>query len=511
MSGVEIAGDHLNAERFLYEHGEDVRYVPEMTRWLVWNGNYWGDDRLEDALELARATIDGLRTWVGDAGNETVFKRRARHYEWSTSASRREGMLAVARTTRSVAVRVDDLDRDTHLLACKNGTVDLRDGSLGKPDRGHLITRGVNLDYSAHATSEAWSFFLKTIFAGDDELIAYVQRLAGYIATGETSEHLLPIFWGTGANGKSTFIAALQSVLGEHAMTAPEGLLVEGKHEQHPSRLATLRGRRLVVSSELEQRAVLAESLVKSITGGDRISARHMYGSWFEYEPSHTLVLVTNHMPRVRGTDEAIWRRLRLVPFTVTIPPEDRIPDYGSVLGDLHGDAILAWFVQGAVGYYRYGLADSQQVQQATAAYRGREDVFRQWLDEATVEIRGRSKVRELQGSWREWAKAAGASIGRNQDFVEWLESRGFDIDRGRTSYVRGVGLLSDQRPDQQECTTEHHSPQTFQHRGIGESYGGVVPRGAQTFPAGTVREIEPPIHDDDLPRLFSDEMDEER
>ncbi len=158
-----------------------------------------------------------------------------------------------------------------------------------------------------------------------------------------------------------------------------------------------LRGRRLVVSLELGRRAVLAEGLIKAITGGDRISARYLFGQRFDFEPTHTFVIVTNHLPRVHGTDEAIWRRLRVVPFTVTIPPADRIPDFGKLLAELHGQAILAWLVDGAVDYYRNGLREAEQVRQATFDYRQSEDVFAQFLAECTVEIIGRTAVKALR------------------------------------------------------------------------------------------------------------------
>jgi putative DNA primase/helicase len=441
---IAVAGDHLNADRFLAEHGDRVRYSPELGRWLVWNGAWWQEDRLEAVHDLAGQTIDRLRSWVGEARTDAEFKRRTKHYNESTRSGRRDGMLAMARCRRSVVVSVAQLDRHRHLLACRNGTVDLRTGELLEADPAHLITRGVAVDHVPDTTSTEWSDFLNTIFNNNTEMIDYARRLMGYSITGEVGEHLLPIFNGTGANGKTQFITAIMAPLAEHAAMAPEGLLVEAKHEQHPERLATLRGKRLIVSSELEHRAVLAESLVKSITGGDRISARHLYGQRFDFEPSHTVVLVTNHAPKVHGTDEAIWRRLRMVPFTVTIPAGDRIPDYGRILAEQHGEAIVAWLVAGAVEWYRDGLGEAEPVRQATFDYRKREDVFQHYLEECTITISGRTKVKDLQAVWREWAKASGVSVGRNQDFADWLEAHGIELETYQGArFARGLGILS--------------------------------------------------------------------
>jgi putative DNA primase/helicase len=476
---VDVAGDHLNASRFLAEHGADVRYSPEIGRWLVWNGAWWDEDRIERIGALANATIDGLRSWVGEAPNREDFTRRSKHYAESARAGRREGMLAVARP--DVAVVVEQLDTSPYLLACRNGTVDLRSGELLQADRDHLITRGVPIDYDPDARSELWDGFLSTTFGGDSELTGDVQRLAGYCATGDVGEHVVPILNGTGANGKTTLTRAVSGVLGEHACTAPEGLLVETRHEQHPERLAVLRGRRLVVSSELEARSVLAEGLVKYLSGGDIVTARELYGRRFEFEPTHKFVIVTNHLPRVRGTDEAIWRRLRVVPFAVTIAPEDRIEGLADILVKLHGQAILQWLVDGAVAYYQHGLTEGQAMHDATLAYRQREDVFAQFLDECVVEIPGRSRVGDLLSRWRDWCHANGVSPGRSQDFTRSLEAHDVEIETGRTSYARGIGLVTLSRSDQDGCSPQHPSPGTFPIPTRRESYGREVSRGAET------------------------------
>jgi putative DNA primase/helicase len=500
---IDLAGDHLNAERFLSEYGHKVKWSPEMGQWFVWNGAWWEQDSLELAQELAKETIDGLRSWVGEAKSESEFKQRSRHYEASTRSGRRDGLLAIARTDRSIVVAVARLDRDPHLLACRNGTVNLRTGELLPADPAQLITRGVDVDYVPDARSEMWQQFLETVFDHNVETIHYVQVLMGYAITGEVGEHLLPDLYGTGANGKSTLVTAIIGVLREHAAIAPEGLLVEQKHEQHPERLAMLRGRRLVVSLELERRATLAEGLVKSITGGDRISARFLYGQRFDFEPTHTVVLVTNHMPRVRGTDEAIWRRLRVVPFTVTIPPADRIQDFGKLLAELHGEAILAWLVAGAVDYYRNGLREVEQVRQATFDYRQREDVFAQFLAECTIQTTSSTKVKALRAAWIGWAKAVATPIGRDQDFTEQLEAHGIELTSYQGSrFALRIGLLDKSPGSGDPVTPRDPSAGNSQLTHTYEKVCG----GGLTRPHETSETAGQPLFTDDFVASFGDD-----
>ena len=497
---IDRAGDALNAERFLDEHGDGVRYAPEMSRWFVWNDSWWTEDRLELVQEKAKETIDGLRAWVGEARSPEEFKRRAKHYADSTRSGRRDGLLTTARTDRAIAVSVAQLDRHPHLLACRNGTINLRTGELKPADPAHLITRGVDLDYDPDAFSETWQGFLETIMDGNTEMIAYLQSLSGYAITGEVGEHLLPDFYGTGANGKSTFVTAVTGVVGEHAAIAPEGLLIEQKHEQHPERLAMLRGRRLVVSLELEAKSTLAEGLVKQLTGGDRISARYLYGQRFDFEPTHTVVLVTNHLPKVRGTDEAIWRRLRVVPFTVTIPANDRIPGFGTLLAEVHGQAILSWLVQGAGRYYREGLVEAEQVRRASFDYRQREDVLAQFLAQCTLEIAGRTKVKALRLAWVDWAKSNGVPVGRDQDFTQQLEAHGLELESYQGArFACRVGLLVKNPGHDDLVTPRDPSAGNSSHPPTREEVGG---RGLTRPHEADETAVQPPFADDELEQL---------
>lgn len=443
VSAVDKAGDYLNAERFLAANGSRVRRVPELGRWYVWTGAWWREDRLDQVSQMAAETIESLRTWAAQAANPDEFRRRSRHYEASAKAGRRDALLAIAGTDPGVVVGVEQLDSKPMLLACRNGTVDLATGTIRPANPDELLTRGINTCYDPEARSELWERFLSATFDEDAELIGYVQRLLGYCLTGVVHEHVLPVLSGVGANGKSTLIGVVQDLLGEHAITAPEGLIIRRDHEPHPERLAVLRGRRLVVSAELEHRAVLAESVVKMLTGGDSLSAREMYGRRFNFAPSHKVVLVTNHRPRVHGTDHAIWRRVRVVPFERVVPHQEQDPALRRRLVDDHGAAVLAWLVRGAVEWHRDGLGEASAVKAATDSYRAAEDTFGSWLAESTVEVpTARTKVGDLWDSWHRWCEQAGERPGRKQDFALAVEGRGFESESYQNAKtIHGLGL----------------------------------------------------------------------
>jgi putative DNA primase/helicase len=440
-----IAGDHLNAQRFLAEHGADLLHSPELGRWYIWNGAWWEEDRLGQVLVRASETIDHLRLWVLQADGMEDFKKRTRHYEASARAGRREALLSIVGVDPSVAVGVEQLDSHPHLLACLNGTVDLRNGDLRAPERGDRLTRGVRLVYEAKARSDVWERFVSEIFGGDAELIAYVQRLLGYCLTGIVAEHVLPVLYGQGANGKSTLIGAVQDMLGDLAVTAPEGLVIRHDHDPHPERIAALRGKRMVVSNELEAHAILGEQTVKMLTGGDTLSARELYGRRFNFQPSHKVLLVTNHRPRVRGTDHAIWRRIRLVPFDVIIPPERQQPDLRQRLLEEHGPAVLAWLVHGAVMWHREGLGTAAAVDVATEGYQRSQNLLSTFLLERTDKAVGqRTKVGDLYDEWRRWCESSGERPGRRQDFATALDESSLDVETYQgIKLVRDLGIRS--------------------------------------------------------------------
>jgi putative DNA primase/helicase len=278
------------------------------------------------------------------------------------------------------------MDRDPFLLNVENGTLDLRTGKLREYRRGDLITRLAPVRYSSAAEITTWSRVLSEIFRGDAELIHFWQMLCGICLTGDVSPQILPVLYGSGANGKSTILNVLLEILGpDYAMSAPPGLLTLRKGERHPTELAALFGKRLVVDSETAEGAQFNESLVKQLTGGDKISARRMREDFWTFAPSHKILLCTNHKPEIRETKNAIWRRVKLVPFDVAIPQDKQDPRLPEKLRAEY-PGILSWCVEGCRDWQENGLHIPKVVEDATQRYRAEQDVLAEFLDsECTV------------------------------------------------------------------------------------------------------------------------------
>lgn len=256
-------------------------------------------------------------------------------------------MLASAQAIAGIPIQPEDMDRDPWLLNVRNGTIDLRTGALRPHAREDLITRGIDVDYDRAAVCPAWERFLHQVFGGDVGLVAFVQRAIGYSLTGVITEHVLLVLYGLGSNGKTTLSEALHYLLGpSYAKHAPTDLLLARRGEHHPTELATLHGARLLTSAETGEGRRLAESLVKQLTGGDPVTARRMREDFWQFRPEFKLWLATNHKPQIKGTDHAIWRRIRLIPFDITFhaPETGKTPQQDPTLpGRLRRELPGSW------------------------------------------------------------------------------------------------------------------------------------------------------------------------
>jgi putative DNA primase/helicase len=434
-----------NAERLVAQHGRDLRYVHLWRRWLVWDGTRWAVD---DAGEVERRAIETVRSIYAEAeraedGEER--KRIARHATASESRTRIEGMIALARSLPGVPVEPERLDADLWLLNCLNGRVDLRTGELREHRREDLITKLAPVEYDPDATAPTFERFLERILPSE-ALRRFVRRAVGYAATGVISEEMLVILHGTGANGKSTLVNAVMDTLGDYAMQVAPDLLL-AKRASHPTELADLFGARLAAAVEVDQDRRLAESLVKQLTGRDRIKARRMREDFWEFDPTHTIFLATNHRPEVRGTDHAIWRRLKLVPFDVTIPEAEQDKRLAAKLR-AERPGIIASIVRGCLEYQRGGLGEPEEVKVATEGYRVEMDVLAAFIeDRCVVHPRASAGATPLYNAYKDWCDESGETKLTQTKFGRRLKERGFRSEKSQRVTWYGIGLRDD-RPD---------------------------------------------------------------
>ena len=381
--------ESANAQRLVALHGHDLRWCEPWKRWLVWDGKRWAVDQQRTVDRLARGVASGLWAEVAAAGQKDAERKLINAMMQCAKASSQangiKNMIALARSVPGVAVMPDVLDTDPMLLNVDNGTLDLRTGDLQSHRREDHLTKLAPVVYDEKAEATRWLKFLDEVFEGKADLIRFVQRAAGYSLTGMTSERCLFFLYGpTGNNGKTTLVSLLQTMLGDYATTITNDMLMSSKWKSHPTEVADLFGARLVVASEVEDDRRLAESFIKTITGGeDTLPARRMREDFWRFKPTHKLWMFGNHKPRVSGRDDAIWTRIRLVPFDVRFNE----PDKGlarTLEAELPG--ILAWAVRGCLDWHKAdGLGEPIEVTAATKTYRREEDVIARFIEECCI------------------------------------------------------------------------------------------------------------------------------
>lgn len=446
---AEHLTDMGNAARLVRLHGADLRYCYPWARWLHWDGGRWAVDDCGEVTRRAKATIKTLFTEAATADDDTA-KALAKHALRSQALQRINGMVTLAQSEPGIPVRPGELDLDPWLLNVQNGVLDLRSGVLRAHDRANLLTKMAPVAYDPSATCPTWEAFLTRVMGGDAELIHFLQRAIGYSLTGDTSEQAIFIFFGTGANGKSTFLETIRGLLGDdYARQVRTETLMDGQRGTGPTEdLARLKGARFVSARETEEGKRLAEALIKELSGGDTLTARFLYSESFEYKPAFKLFLGANHKPVIRGTDYAIWRRIRLVPFAVTIPPEEQDKQLPQKLqAELPG--ILAWAVRGCRDWQQSGLGAPAAVTEATTAYRAESDVLSAFLAECTVaDPKGEVQAKLLFEAYKTWAEDNGEKPMTAQMFGRRLTERGLDKYKDRKNFTFYMGLsLANQEP----------------------------------------------------------------
>lgn len=433
-----------NAKRLVAAYGEELRYVPAWDTWLVWDTSRWRRDERGEVVERAKAIANGL--WRG-VGAETDSDRRKQLIRWAQQSEGAAGirnMVSLARSHPGIPVMPDELDANPWLLNVANGTLDLRTGTLRPACRADLLTKLSPVTHDPDAQAPAWARFLEQVVP-DDEVREFVRRAAGYALTGDVSEQVLFFAHGGGANGKSTLFETLLAMLGDYGRQAEPDLLL-ARNEAHPTGMADLQGARLVVASEIDEGRRLAEATVKQLTGDTIIKARFMRQDFFEFTATHKLFLHANHRPVVRGTDHAMWRRLRLVPFTVTIPRSEQDKSLpGRLLGELPG--ILRWALEGCLAWRSSGLTEPEAVRVATSDYQAEMDVLGAFLSESCVELEVASvSASQLYHAYTEWCDESGERALSQRRLGMALSERGFERRKYGSAnrwHWFGIGLVT--------------------------------------------------------------------
>jgi putative DNA primase/helicase len=394
-----------NAEIFSTRNCHRLRHVRERRHWLEYREGRW---RVDLTGEAERAAKEVARQRLRDAAEIRDPDRQKRDVRWamtSQSGQRLREMLSVASTESATVLAADQLDTDPLLLSCANGTLDLRSGTLRDPDPDDLITLGTDIPYLPDATCPRFERHLKEVFDGDAELVDYMRRLTGYTLTGDVREQIVAVLHGTGCNGKDTLVKPIQRIVGDHAQTCAIESFMVVHNRGVRNDLAALHRARLVVASESAEGRRLDEATVKMVSGGNSITARFLYGEFFEFAPRFKVWLITNHRPRVEGDDDAIWRRLRLIPFNVSfLGREDRELDR-KLEAELPG--ILSWAVRGCLEWQADGLGLPAAVEQATSEYRADEDVFGAFVGERCT-LDGQVAPADLRTAYDQFCRALG-------------------------------------------------------------------------------------------------------
>lgn len=421
----------------------DARYVAAWGLWMLWDAVQWrADDRLRH-LTLIRDYL--RRTALTAPDPKTSRELRSDRV--------RSAVERTARSNPEIATSANVWDSDKWLLGTPGGTVDLRTGELRTPSREDFITRTTSVA-PAEADPTRWRAFLERAFRSTPEIVPFLQRAAGYALTGETSEHKLLFAFGTGRNGKGVLMNTLTGLMGDYATVAPSATFLESGMDHHPTDLASLAGARLVTASELPPGKAWNEARIKSLTGGDPITARRMRQDFFTFDPQFTLMISGNHMPSFRGIDEAIRSRVLLIPFSEVIPPEERDPALQEKLRR-EWPAVLQWAIEGALAWQEHGLAPPECVQAASDEYLESEDLLGEFVDERLVGAPdGFVRVRELYAAFREWCQERGTHPWVQHTLTKTLKERGYMVIRRNVGNgLVGYRLLTSDAPSYRDLT----------------------------------------------------------
>jgi putative DNA primase/helicase len=375
--------ENAMAVEFIDGNQAKLRYVPSWKKWLAWDGKRWKVDIDQSrTTRLARRLVRNYWDRLLAIQTEKQQKEWADFCRWANRKTTIENVVSLARCDARTTIDHELLNQNTYFLNLQNGTLDLSTWEFRDHRQTDSITQIANVAYDPRAQCPKWRAFIDLIFGSDDEAKRYIQALLGYSCSGDVGEHILPICYGSGANGKSTLWNAIVELLGDYAMLAPSKLLL-GTANEHDTVIASLYQRRLVAISEPDEGSKLREARVKELTGDEQITARRMREDYWSFRRTHKFWLSTNHLPQINGTDEGIWRRIKLIPFRVDLRKvTEPIPDYHKLLVGEEGPGILNWLLDGFKDWRANGFIEPQSVVSETQTYRGKSDEIGRFIDD---------------------------------------------------------------------------------------------------------------------------------
>jgi len=435
--------DSTNAMRLVKEHGRNIRYNAAWRKWIVWNGKFWEMDEggaliHEKGLEMVRNIYDELLK-TADYRERIDIEKAAM---MSESVRRRKAFVEAATWISALRIRTDELDSNPWLLNVKNGTVDISSGEFREHKPEDMITKIANVDYDPAADCPMWKKFVREIMDYKADIIKFVQTAAGWSLSGDISEQTMFILYGTGANGKSTFLNTIMYILGDYATATPTETFMKKTGDNFSNDVARLRSTRFVTTTEVEQGRRLSEPLIKKITGNDEMTARFLYGEFFNFKPTFKIFMATNHKPVIKGTDYGIWRRIKLIPFTERIPEEKQDKHLELKLRE-EASGILNWLLEGIANWKQERLKTPKAVLFATDEYRGEMDVIGNFIKEKCRQKKEMTiQIKKLYKAYSDWCEENNEHAVSERFFTLRLKEMGFEQSRTSTErYWIGIGL----------------------------------------------------------------------
>jgi P4 family phage/plasmid primase-like protien len=443
--------DTFNAIAFVADHGHKLRYCYPWDAWLVWTGTHWQRDTSGEVMRLAKATVKQLARRIEGLDDEKRIAELLAHIKTSLSTAKLKALIENAKSEPGIAVQPDALDTHPWLLNCINGTLDLHTGTLRPHSQADLLTKCLPLAYDPDTRCEQWLAFLEKVMQGNAELITFLQRALGYSLTGSTREQCFFLLYGITKTGKSTFLNIAKALLGPYGTQADMSTFLHKDRETVRNDLADLAGMRLVCAIETDEGKRLAEALIKQLTGGtDTIKARFLFEEYFEYCPQFKVFLATNHKPTMNASDDALWERVKTIPFAVQIPQDRRDKQLEAKLrAELPG--ILAWAVCGCLAWQAAdGLGEPAAVVQATKQYREEMDDVGRFL--AEICIQGDAQPHKIQATalLQAYHRWIGNTTMTARALNTALTDRGYESKRFTTGmFWLGLGLPASEDPEQ--------------------------------------------------------------